>query len=854
MLKRIGAEESGEFKAVASGTLPCGKPVIVNADGTVSTVSQSSSSAGTVVQFESGTTSYMDSAYDTTNNKVVMVYRDNSNGNYGTAVVGTVSGTSISFGTPVVFSSRNAEHTNISFDENAGKVAVFYRDTGGTSDGKANVGTVSGTSISFGSQATLLSDPITGIESAYDSTAQKIVVAYKDNSTDYGAAKVATISGTNVTFGSAANFASAGIANQTGVGYDSTNNKTVIAFRLNSDNKGVAKVATVSGTSISFGSQVEYEAGATEKPQVVFDPVNNKMNIFYTDGNNSDYMTGVIGTVSGTSISFTSPSVIYSAAGTTTLDVVYNTKSGNMVAFIRGSGAVGLVIPITSSSSSFTVGSTTTVTTAATSTCNASYAPDQEKVVVSFSDGDDSSRGKAAVYSDGASSITSENYIGMSRGVAFQTGSAAAVGTAVQYESGDSVYNAVAYDTNVDRVVIAYQDSGNSDHGTAIVGTVDSSDNSISFGTAVVFESAASTRQCIAYDANAQKVVIAYQDQGNSSYGTAIVGTVDSSDNSISFGTAVVFRSASTIPYSVTFDASNNKVVVGYRDSDTKGYAIVGTVSGTSISFGSATKFNDASTIQAMSAYDANAQKVVFAYSDYGSSGAGTAIVGTISGTSISFGSAAVFESGTASQIGIGYDSDSQKVVIAYKDEGDSNHGKSVVGTVSGTSISFGSIVVFNQANTEYSNVVYDTNVDKIIITYQDLGNSNYASAIVGTVSGTDISFGSETVLNAATSSYIGSIYDPDQKRVVTAVRDQGSSSGKAIIFKPSDIATTRGEVADGGNASMDIIGSVSDNQIGLTAGQQYFVQTDGTIGETAGSPSVLAGTAISATELVVKT
>ena len=52
----------------------------------------------------------------------------------------------------------------------------------------------------------------------------------------------------------------------------------------------------------------------------------------------------------------------------------------------------------------------------------------------------------------------------------------------------------------------------------------------------------------------------------------------------------------------------------------------------------------------------------------------------------------------------------------------------------------------------------------------------------------------------------------------------------------------------------MDIIGSVSTNQSNLTAGQQYYVQTDGTISTTAGSPSVLAGTAISATELVVKT
>ena len=76
----------------------------------------------------------------------------------------------------------------------------------------------------------------------------------------------------------------------------------------------------------------------------------------------------------------------------------------------------------------------------------------------------------------------------------------------------------------------------------------------------------------------------------------------------------------------------------------------------------------------------------------------------------------------------------------------------------------------------------------------------------------------------------------------------------EAVVAQTDSIATTRAEVSDGGNASVDIIGSVSDNQIGLTTGQQYFVQNDGTISTTAGSPSVLAGTAISATELVVKT
>jgi hypothetical protein len=38
-----------------------------------------------------------------------------------------------------------------------------------------------------------------------------------------------------------------------------------------------------------------------------------------------------------------------------------------------------------------------------------------------------------------------------------------------------------------------------------------------------------------------------------------------------------------------------------------------------------------------------------------------------------------------------------------------------------------------------------------------------------------------------------------------------------------------------------------------LTAGQKYYVQTDGTLGLSPASPSVLAGTAQSATKLIIK-
>jgi len=73
------------------------------------------------------------------------------------------------------------------------------------------------------------------------------------------------------------------------------------------------------------------------------------------------------------------------------------------------------------------------------------------------------------------------------------------------------------------------------------------------------------------------------------------------------------------------------------------------------------------------------------------------------------------------------------------------------------------------------------------------------------------------------------------------------------VILKTGFTTITRDEVASGSNAVINIGSAISTNQLSLTAGQQYFVQTDGTLGLTAADPSVIAGTAISATEIIVK-
>jgi hypothetical protein len=408
------------YTSATGGTIADGSAVIVNANGTVSTISTSSASLGSITQFESGGIVYVDITYDTTNDKVVIVYRDKGNSNYGTAVVGTVSGESISFGTPVVYNSASSGWNACAFDENAGKVGIFYEDFGASRYGKAVVGTVSGTSISFGSEAEFHGSQVSDIDAVYDSTAQKIVVSYKNHSNNYANAIVGTISGTSISFGSSASFSgTATMSSYTSIGYDSTNNKVVAVYNQASDYDGYAAVGTVSGTSISFGTAVKFMTGTMALAEVVFDSSNEKINIFFSDGANSDYLEGVIGTVSGTSISFTSEQTLYNAAGVgTAMCAVYNPKSVSSIIVFRGASAYGLVMPVTSSGTSLTAGSISTITTNAIGVTEAVYDPDQEKVIAALQDGDDSDKGKAVVYTASASTLTSENFVGFMKGAA----------------------------------------------------------------------------------------------------------------------------------------------------------------------------------------------------------------------------------------------------------------------------------------------------------------------------------------------------------------------------------------------------------------------------------------------------
>jgi len=747
MLKRIGAEEGGEFKAVASGTLPSGQPVIINADGTVSVVSETSvtQAAGSPTVFETASSTGITATFDSNSNKVVIAYTDNGNSFQGTAVVGTVSNTSITFGTPVVFNAGSTKYSSATFDSNSNKVVIAYRDDGANDHGYAIVGTVSGTSISFGSEVIFNASTMTSALSAtFDSSSNKIVIAYQDKgNADYGTAIVGTVSGTSISFGTEVVFESAQTEDISAT-FDSNSNKIVIAYRDSGNTgDGTAIVGTVSGTSISFGSATVFDTASTEKISIAYDTNAQKVVITYKDGGNSNYGTAIVGTVSGTSISF---------------------------------------------------------------------------------------------------------------------------GTEVVFESSFTESAKAIYDTTAQKIVIAYYDSNNSEYGTVISGTV--SGTSISFDSATVFESAAVDNIGVAYDSNANKVVVAYKDKGNSDYGTSVVfqpgytSTNLTSENyiGISKGGAVADTKGATVD------------IIGAIADIPKTHYNLSNASYDSVSFSVGSQASAPRTL----VFGSDGTRMYV-----GQGGGGIPIyqyslstgydISTASYDSVSFSPS----SQDSAVLGIRFKTDGTKMfALGYNNRAVFQYSLSTawnIGTASYDSVSFsvssqvtdGVDLVFKPDGTKMF-ILDDTTDDIFQYTLSsawDISSASYDSVSFDASSLQTSSNGMQFSVDGKVIFLVGQSGDSVDQINLSTGFDLSTGTAATSFSAASQDTKIKAVDFNSDGTKMFLAGDDNDSVFqysiegsGLTAGQQYYVQTDGTISTTADSPSVLAGTAISATELLVKT
>jgi len=839
--------KSADF--VAQGTLASGVTVALRSDGKVEAISVGTQVIGSTTDIDTGNTRFISGCYDTTNNKVVVAYADLGSSDYGRARVGTVSGSSISFGAVATFRSAKVEDIAVCFDSGSSKVLIFYKDLGNSSYGTGIVGTVSGTSISFGSAAVFNSASTGGaygyaIACTYEPNRNATAIFYRDNGdSSKGNANVAVVSGTNLYYGSEVNFTSGGATDnyisactnttdntvnvvwvdpttsdylqikiatipanyvlafgssivvnnassiESAVVYDSANNKVVVGWADTSNSYyGKSKVGTSNGaTGMTFGTATTFSSAYSAYIVGSFDSTQNKVTFAYTDVADSYKGKASTGTVSGTSISFTNPATLYSGGTVYLNDLVFDPDTASFVYSSRA-------LPNSSGRS--------LVYKQGTGPNATSFIGITDQAISSAATGKVVCKGGA---------ITNTGLLPL----------APVLGTPVSASSSANGHPWPVFDSSNNKVVLSYNDGGAGNAGKSIVGTV--SGNSISYGSEVTFDVGPVAYVSAAFDSNANKTVITYRDDGNSQYGTAVVGTV--SGTSISFGTPVVFEAASTDYIATTFDSNSNKIVIAYRDTANSNYgtAIVGTVSGTSISFGTPVVYNSGNSEYIAITFDSNSNKVVVAYNDGTVGNLGKAIVGTVSGTSISFGSEATFNATQSNYVSAGFDSNSNKVVVLYSDV---VGGSCVVGTVSGTSISFGTETrVGTSTSTSFTGMSFDPVNNKMILVYRAYINSAYLGNLaIGTVSGTSITVSDATTFNAANTVYCMGVYDSNANRtVITYQTAVAPAPAVAVVM----------------NLSSD-----------LTPNTAYFVQDDGTIGTS--STSTKAGTALSTTSLLL--
>ena len=741
MLRVIGNDQNlpRQEHAIASGTLPNGKPVIVNADGTVSVVAASSDSAGSSVVYSTGNAQLNRAAFDSSNNKVVFVYQDGANSSYGTVVIGTVSGNSISFGTPVVFASATTYYPSVAFDSSNNKIVVAAGEASGGEGynaGRARVGTVSGTSISFGTGVVFNAANTVWTDTVYDSGNGKIVIIYKDQgNSNYGTSVVGTVSGTSISFGSEVVWQSANLSYPR-LSYDTNAGKVVLVYRDNANSSyGTALVGTVSGTSISFGSEVVFHSGTTLWIDITYDSTAQKHVIVYNDSSDT-YGKARVGTVSGTSISF---------------------------------------------------------------------------------------------------------------------------GTEVTFESAESQYMSTTYDSNANKTVVMFKDGGNSNKGTAIIGTV--SGTNISFGTPFIFADNESFNIDSTFDSNSNKVVTCFQNSNDTDNGTSSVINVGSpnltSENYIGIANSgaadgagaiidtkgaiaeipeVYYDLANASYDSVSFSVASQSSYTfdfSFADSGTKLYAQKQFNGGTIYQYTLSSAYDLSTASYANKSYSfANGESGFVITPDgstlYISANTGDAVYRYTFGTAFD-----------VSTLGSGTSMFSTSSVDTQPDKCKFNSNGTkffLLGRNNKRIYEYAVSTAYDLSSASYSN--------------NSLLLSGQAAAPLG------FNFNSDGTKLFVSDNTTDTIFQYD----LSTAYDITSASYSNISFSVAgQDATPSGIDFNSTGSKLFILGNSSNTvyqyntETSLTPAQSYFVQNDGTLSETADDPSVFAGTAVSATKLIVK-
>lgn len=430
---------------------------------------------------------------------------------------------------------------------------------------------------------------------------------------------------------------------------------------------------------------------------------------------------------------------------------------------------------------------------------------------------------------------------------------------------GNQFYRNMVYDEGNNQLFAFYKGASNYSYGR--IGTV--SGNTITWGSRVTIDTGNSSYLRCVYDKHTGHVIVIYR-TGSSAYAR----TISLSSGSFTTGSATYFNNNYASYMDICHDETANTNVVTFRTntSNLRTILLSGNTSNTTIAVGNNNTFEANGGQRAGITYDASAGCCVIFYRKYYSSTNSVHAVtctpgGNSSGSTSTFGTVlnvstgvVIYNTNNDDVFPVEYDPIQQKVLVAYKKSTD-NYGYCRVLSVSGTTISTSSETQFNNTVTNGMVLVYNTTSQNFALAFEDATNS-LGKAVTATVSGTSVSFSSAITLDSLQWGNSSGAYDPDTDNVFFFYQRANNDiyyvqydnvTQSTNLTSENYIGISDAAYSNGATATIQIVGSVDDAQSSLTAGQTYYIQNDGSLSTTAATPSVVAGTAVSATKLIVK-
>lgn len=458
------------------------------------------------------------------------------------------------------------------------------------------------------------------------------------------------------------------------------------------------------------------------------------------------------------------------------------------------------------------------------------------------------------VNSDGTVSVVAEGGVVSS--------STSSLGTTT-VSNASKLRHAAAYD-NINNLILFATIDGSSIKCTA--GSI--SDGVIAFGSTSTIPSFAGRDRgglFVFFDSASQKFVVV-NIRTNSSpyspYGVAI--TVDSATKNLTFGSNVQLMSGGGGQLSIAQNPTTGDIVGFTSNLNNSSYSVAFLFS---VVGGNLVKHEETVPVSANPgnhwiSYDPILDKFVISTDS-------NSIHRLISVSSNSMTFSTLTVSGLPASLKHGsaeYNTKNGNHVMAYQDQNNSYNMYAVCAIVTSSTISYGTPLLLStdtvrNSNTASANVIYDPISEKMVVFASDSTNTKaYRLDInnAGTISAsTDFTFSGSDSL-----SYTRPAYDSTTQKIIVATSvsttitlNSFTAGGNVTINLTAEnyIGISDAAYSDGATATVQIVGSVDDAQSGLTPGQSYYVQTDGTLATTADDPSVFAGTAVAATKLIVK-